>query len=110
MVLAALILAALLGDGVLVLAQAAGGDPNSTVVLTIINYGALGALVILLLTRRLRTAGEVIDADARTVEERRRAEDAEARERAMAETLRTEVVPAMVRFTDIASRLLDRDH
>lgn len=68
----------------------------------LLNYGVLGILTILWLIGRIRTGADVAAAT-------KRAEDAEQRERDMQNALRTEVVPALVRFTDTAARILDRD-
>lgn len=94
--------AALVVDGALVLGQAAAPDGGTGAgeLVGFVNYGVLGALFVLWLTRRIRTAGEVDEANARTAAAVARAEAAEARERALYESLRADVVPAMTRIAD----------
>lgn len=103
----AAVLAAWVGAGLL--AQAAEGETAAAIgdALGLVNYGILGVLFYLWVTRRIATAGEVRDADARTVKAEERAEAAEARERALADVTRAELVPAVVRFTDTAARMLE---
>lgn len=68
----------------------------------LLNYGILGVLTLLWLTGMVVNATLYKAAVAR-------AEAAEQREREMQTALRAEVVPALVRFTDTATRILDRD-
>lgn len=78
-----------------------GGSPDVTALVGLINYGVLGALTILWLARRIVTAGELAQAVAR-------AEAAETRERELERAFRAELVPAVIRFTDTATRVLER--
>lgn len=102
-----LALAVLALDGVALIAQATGG-PDAGALLTFLNYGVLGALVVLLLTGQLRRGSEVKEANERTVAAEARAVAAEARERELERTVRAEVVPAMVNLTNVAGSLLAR--
>lgn len=93
--------AAFVVDGVLVLGQATAPSSGTAGELVgFVNYGVLGALFVLWLTRRIRAAGEVDEANARTAAAITRAEAAEERERALYESLRADVVPAMTRIAD----------
>lgn len=66
------------------------------------NYGVLGVVTLLWLLGRIETPRRGDTAEAR-------AEAAEERERHMQDTMRGEVIPALIRFTETATRLLDRD-
>lgn len=78
----------------------AGAIADAGDLVGLLNYGILGILFVLWLRRSIRTAGEVAEADARTTKAESRAEAAEARERALYESIRSDVVPAMTRITD----------
>lgn len=95
-------------DAAAVSAQVAGGTGGADVAITLLNYGVLGALVVLLLTGRLRRSAEVDEANGRTAAAEARAVAAETRERELERTMRESVVPAMVRFTDNAVTILGR--
>lgn len=97
--------AALLGVDALGLVLAAAGDSAAADPLIgyVLNFGVLGVVTVLWITNRIKTAGDVAKAEAR-------AEAAENRERTLNDTIRVDVVPAMVRFTDTATRILDREH
>lgn len=97
-----MVLAALLVVGVVLAGVQPGGATSGDVLGYLLNYGVLGLFAVLWLTNRIKTAADVTKAEAR-------AEAAEARERALNDTLRTETMPALVRFTDTATRILDRD-
>lgn len=86
-----------------VLAQTAGGDGGNGLgsLALLLNYGILGIVTLLWLTGRIETPKRGDAAE-------RRAEAAEARERELELVLRTEVVPALTRFTEVAGRILDR--
>lgn len=84
----------------LLIADAGGGSANYVAIL--FNYGVLGVVTILWLLGKIETPRRAEIAEAR-------ATAAETRERAMQDTLRNEVVPALVRFTDTATRILERD-
>lgn len=68
----------------------------------ILNFGILGVFTVLWLLGKIKTAGDVTKAEAR-------ADKAEQAKADLEESLRTDVVPAMTRFTDVASRILDRE-
>lgn len=93
---------ALLGLDALV--AAAGGDATAADPLIgyVLNFGILGVVTVLWITNRIKTAADVTKAEAR-------AEAAEARERNLNDALRADVVPAMTRFTDVATRILDKE-
>lgn len=76
-----------------------GIDPG---ILGLVNLGVLGVFTVAWLRGWVKTGADY-------AEQRTRAEAAEQRERDMQNALRTEVVPAMLRFTDTASRVLERD-
>lgn len=88
---------ALLGDGAVL--AASNGDGFDVALL--LNYGVLGLVTLAWLTRRIVTGGELAAAEAR-------AASAEARARALEDSIRADIVPAMVRFTDVGSRLAER--
>lgn len=68
----------------------------------LLNYGVLGIVTLLWLTGRIETPKRGDKAEER-------ATAAEARERELQDVLRHEVVPALVRFTETGSRILDRE-
>jgi hypothetical protein len=82
------------------LAQASDGGIGDFAIL--FNYGVLGVVTLLWLTGRIETPKRGDRAEER-------ATAAEARERELQDVLRHEVVPALVRFTETGSRILDRD-
>lgn len=84
-----------------VLASAGDGGSGLGDVAILLNYGVLGVFTLLWLTGR-------IEGPKRADRAELRAEAAEARERELQKTLRDEVVPAMLRFTETATRILDR--
>lgn len=83
------------------IAQAAPSDPIVSGIALLLNYGILGLVTILWLTGRIETPKRGDAAE-------RRAEASEAREHELELMLRTEVVPALTRFTEVAGRILDR--
>lgn len=82
----------------MVLADQVGGDVGWE---RILNYGVLGVFTVLLATGRLESPKRADRAEAALTAERAAKSDLEA-------VLRKDVVPAMTRFTDVASRILDR--
>ena len=68
----------------------------------LLNYGVLGVFTVLLAVGRLEGPKRADRAEARA--------EAEAKARSELEAVyRTDVVPALTRFTDIASRILNRE-
>lgn len=86
----------------LIVAQANDGDGSTIGDFAILfNYGVLGIVTLLWLTGRIKTGADVEKAEARAIA-------AEAERRELANVLRTDVVPAMVKFTEAGQRILDR--
>lgn len=77
--------------------------PNETSLVTVLlNYGVLGVFAVLLVLGRIEGPKRADKAEAR-------AEAAEERERALHHEIRAEVIPAMIRWTETAARVLERD-
>lgn len=93
-------LLALLGP-VVVFAQQAGQAGSDVGWERLLNYGVLGIFTVLLATGRLESPKRADRAELALTAERQAKSDLEA-------VFRSDVVPAMTRFTDVAARILDR--
>lgn len=101
-----LAVAAAVTAGVVIAEEATSGlDPLTSYLL---NFGILGVMTTLWLTGIIRTKGEVQRAEARADRAEARADAAEQARSELEASVRNDVVPSMTRFTDVASRILDR--
>lgn len=85
----------LIGSGLLVLLAQSAGAPDTWG--TWLNFGAVGALVILFLTGRIHIGSELKEA-------RMERDEALADARKLRDAMLTDVVPAMTRMTEAATR------
>lgn len=88
----------------MIAAATTAADP----IAALLNFGVLGLVAVLFITRRIITVGELDAARAATAAAEARAVAAETRERELERTVREEVVPAMVNVTNVASAILAR--
>lgn len=88
-------------DAALIFATGGDGGGGSDLAL-LFNYGVLGLFTLGWLTGRIETSKRADLAEAR-------AAAAELRARTLEDSLRMDVVPAMVRFTEVGTRLAEKD-